>query len=246
MAIGKCVGCKCVKNGVFCVDCYPSRQGRCENQCSTDVPAVSSAVPSPPSASGRSNIHTSVSVAASAISDQEVNPLPSESILNSDQQSRNAHVHLHHLVNNMCHNGGIVAATPVPELPPFLPVSPPDFTWGSLSGQECLTSINNCYQIIVHWNRNLFKVPTGNAGKAFVQELVRLFKSYTNNSALESVALKATFVFPSLMLRKSHRRSKTPEHISHLLRRLDLWKNGLFDQLLKEGCEIQRQLPKGI
>lgn len=47
------------------------------------------------------------------------------------------------------------------------------------------------------------------------------------------------------MLQKSNRRSKTKDHISHLERRLELWKEGSFDDLLKEGCAIQKCLTRG-
>ena len=120
--------------------------------------------------------------------------------------------------------------------------SPPDFRWGVLTGQECVDSIDNCYKTIVHWVRNLFKVSYGKAGKAFVLEQSRLIRSFSDNSSLESIALKASFVFPPLMLQKPSRWSKAKDHISRLERRLELWKNGSFSDLLKEGSAIHKCL----
>ena len=93
--------------------------------------------------------------------------------------------------------------------------------------------------MIVHWAQNLFKVPSGNIGNV---EMARLFHSYVNSSSLESIALKAVLLFLPLLLQKSHRHLKTSDHISHLQRRLELWKNGSFDVLLKEGIAIKKQL----
>ena len=32
MSVGKCMKCSCVKAGIWCTDCYPSRLGRCAYQ----------------------------------------------------------------------------------------------------------------------------------------------------------------------------------------------------------------------
>ena len=96
----------------------------------------------------------------------------------------------------------------------------------------------------MHWRRNLFKVPSGKAGKAFVRELTRLFQAYADGSSLESVALKAAMVMPALLLQKPHPRSKAKEHTLHLERHLRLWAEGDLGGLLKEGRTIQHQFTR--
>ncbi len=62
--------------------------------------------------------------------------------------------------------------------------------------------------------------------------------------ALECVALKAITVASILLLQKPHRKSKPREHTSCLERRLQLWSEGKFDDLLNEGKALQGRLPK--
>ena len=74
--------------------------------------------------------------------------------------------------------------------------------WGEINGEDFTQIVNSSYDEVVHWRRNLFKVPSGKSGKAFVRELARLFASYGEESALEPIALKAAFTLPVLMLQK--------------------------------------------
>ena len=74
-------------------------------------------------------------------------------------------------------------------------LQPPNFTWGSCSGEVFCTKINLAYEEVVHWRRNLFQVPSGSTGKAFVSELARLFQAYADSSSLECIAMKALDFF---------------------------------------------------
>ena len=67
-----------------------------------------------------------------------------------------------------------------------------------------------------------------------------LFQAYAESSALEGIAMKAAMILPSLLIQKSHSRSKTKEHVKHLEH---LW-NGSFDSLLDEGRTIQSCLKR--
>ena len=49
---------------------------------------------------------------------------------------------------------------------------------------------------------------------------------------------------PALLLQKPHSRSKTKEHVKHLERRLQLWKDGNLNSLLDEGSAIQSQFDR--
>ena len=96
----------------------------------------------------------------------------------------------------------------------------------------------------MHWKRNLFKVPQGNAEKLFAQELSRLFSAFATASTMEALALKAATLLPLLVLQKPHRASKTRDHVVCLQRRLALWAAGNIEALVKEGKVIQKHLPK--
>lgn len=125
------------------------------------------------------------------------------------------------------------------DLPRAVPLVEPSFVWGSLDGYSCVSLINECYASAVHWKPNLFYIPFGKIGEAFVKELTRLFGAYADASALESVAFKAAFLMPLLVLQKTSRKLKTKEMNCHIERRLNLWKDGLFQDLVSECITIQ-------
>jgi hypothetical protein len=129
----------------------------------------------------------------------------------------------------------------ISELPLFEPAQNPNFRWGDKDGETFAHSIDLCYKEIVHWRRNLFKVPSGKAGKSFVSELARMFRAFAEGSALECVAMQAAMVMPALLLQKTHPTSKAKDHSKHLERRLHLWHKGDLQELIKEGRTIQLQ-----
>ena len=116
------------------------------------------------------------------------------------------------------------------------------YFWGDVPSYEVEASINSMYEQIVHWRKNLFMVPSGAAGKSYIKEVTRLINSWNENSPLKSIALKAVHIMPSLLLQKPSKNSKTKDHISALNRRLELWGEGKFDELLWEALTIQRGL----
>ena len=60
-----------------------------------------------------------------------------------------------------------------------LPCSPwPDFQWGSSDGKVFCASVTSAYDEAIHWKRNIFLLPSGNAGKSFIQEMTRLFECF--------------------------------------------------------------------
>ena len=95
---------------------------------------------------------------------------------------------------------------------------------------------------MVHWRRNLFQVPSGSTGKAFVSELAPLFQAYADSSSLECIAMKATTIMQ--ILQKPSRTSKSKDHVAQLQRRMELWLDGDVQALLDEGKCIQKQLGK--
>ena len=124
--------------------------------------------------------------------------------------------------------------------PPLL--SQPRFTWGDLRGEDFTQVIEAAYAETVTWRRNLFNIPSGKNGKAFVSELARLFRSFAEATALELVALKAAMVMPHLLLQKPSQKSKAKDHCVILGRRLRMWHQGDIDGLTREGRVLQRSL----
>lgn len=117
-----------------------------------------------------------------------------------------------------------------------------NFNWGTLSGQDFCKIINECYEEIVHWKRNLFLIPSGGAGKSFVTELARLFQAYADGSAMEDIALKACMVMQVMLLQRPHKNSRSRDHVSALSRRLNMWLNGEIATLLQEGRCLQARI----
>ena len=111
----------------------------------------------------------------------------------------------------------------------------PNFIWGDMDEDTFSRTIKTACKEVVHWRRNLLKVPSGKTGKAFVRELARLFQAYAEGSAMESVALTCVMTMPALLLQKPFQSSKVREHVSCLKRRLKAWSDGKIDLLLHEG-----------
>ena len=80
-------------------------------------------------------------------------------------------------------------------------------------------TINGVYDEIVHFRRNIFNVLSGRTLKAFIEELTFWIKQFNSNSDLNSVALKAFMVLPTLILQKPSATSKSKEHCAAIERR---------------------------
>lgn len=131
-------------------------------------------------------------------------------------------------------------------LPEFTPLAEPKFTWGCKDGKTLCESIDAAYNEAVHWRRNIFKVPSGKAGREFILELARLFRSYGLASSLECVAIKAAMLMPLLLLQKPSLTSKAKDHAQHLERRLKAWLEGDIAGLVHEGRVLQNHLATSL
>ena len=236
---GKCRSCVCVRNGAHCVNCLPSKRGFCENMIQSDeAPTSSSFVPNtnrptPPSDRPSlvpNNTRSTLSPISNAMGIPSV-PTPSRlrEVTGSTFTSNSSPPR--HL------------ATPVPPLPTYTMMSAPNFTWGRLNAQTFIGQIQDAYDKVIHWRRNVFLVPSGSAGCCFVDELANLFREYGEASALESIVLKTSTVYCVLLLQKHSRTSKAHDHSQCLERRLQACRNGDIHDLLQEGSFIQSRLP---
>ena len=120
------------------------------------------------------------------------------------------------------------------------------FTWesGEVSAEQFIKSVKAAYSEVVHWRRNVFSVPSGKAGKAFVSEMAWLFQSYAEGSPLESIAITAAMILPPLLLQKPTPKSKARDHVRCLECRLQCWRDGDIESLLSEGKTIQGDFPE--
>ena len=117
-----------------------------------------------------------------------------------------------------------------PSLPQF-DVRPSEIKakmWGNISLQRFCEEINNICNEVVHFRRNIFNLPSGRVGEHFIEELTFWLKQFNSNSDLNSVALKAFMVLPSVILQKPSATSKSKEHSVAIERRLALWRQGDF------------------
>ena len=113
--------------------------------------------------------------------------------------------------------------------------------WNGLPGNEFCKLINDTYNEIVTWRKNLFKLPSGNNAKHFIRELTFWLEQFNNNTAINNISLKVYMVLPSLLLQKPSATSKAKDHTFRLGERLDLWKQGKLDEILIECRIIQRR-----
>ena len=215
---GRCQNCCCVKKKRPCTNCLPDRLGKCIN---SNPKPRSSNIPDVPAVSRVEADHTNVCHShhgdtSSTTGSPHPGPSPA-----TDRD-------------------GLTQSTGIPELPAFTPMALPRFTWGELDSETFTQRLNHAYSTVVHWRRNIFSIPSGNAGAGFVTELSRLFRAYAVGSALESVALKAAMTMCALLLQKPSRSSKAKDHVACLERCMATCKAGDLNELLEEGLTIQR------
>ena len=130
--------------------------------------------------------------------------------------------------------------TSVYDRPPFSKRSECVFLWEDIDGETFSHTIQCYYDELVHWKKNLFKIPSGRSGKEFIVEMTRLLNAYANSSTLESIVFKAIMSMPALILQKPYPKSRDKENTAHLLCRLKLWYKGDVNALLTEGRLIQK------
>ena len=118
-----------------------------------------------------------------------------------------------------------------PNLPDYevFPTEIKNKTWGNISHESFCHTFNSVYDEIVHFRRNIFNLPSGRAGKDFIEELTFCIKRFNSNSDLNSVAFKAFMVLQTVILQKPSAASKSKEHSAAIERRLNLWRQGDLD-----------------
>ena len=114
--------------------------------------------------------------------------------------------------------------------------------WGNLTGAALLRKIDEAYDNVKQWKRNIFKLPSGAAGKAFIRELTNLLNHFNTSSQMEPIALKMVMIFGPLMLQKPFKTSKARDHTQHIIKNMEMWESGDLAGLIRKGTAIQKRL----
>ena len=72
--------------------------------------------------------------------------------------------------------------------------------------------LRKAYYQIVHWKSNFFMVPSGQQSKRFTNEQTRLFQAFNQQSAIESISIKAAMCTPPLLIQKPGFKFKAKDH----------------------------------
>ena len=99
--------------------------------------------------------------------------------------------------------------------------------------------IEQFYEEQAFFKRNLFKIPSGKAGKDFINEMTFWLRQFNIKSKLNKIALKVMMVLPTLLLQKPSQKSKAKQHTLSLERRITLWREGKISELEREVRHIQ-------
>ena len=169
---GSCSGCKCVQLGRKCGNCLPGRLGNCQNRQPTSVKSAADPSDGDLASTNPSTLPTSPTRRRFGTETQE--SVSSASCAGEGEIDSEGLEH-----GNM--------GEPVP-------IQPPNYEWGDLSGRDFCDKVNKAYDEAVLWRRNLFLVPFGKVGKSFIQEMANLFQAFSENSSLECIALKVCFL----------------------------------------------------
>ena len=82
-----------------------------------------------------------------------------------------------------------------------------------VTGEAFAKTINKVYNEVIQWRKNLFKVPSGKAGRSFISELSMWLDHFNRSTEFGGIALKIFMSLPCLLLQKPSRQSKAKLHV---------------------------------
>ena len=85
----------------------------------------------------------------------------------------------------------------------------------------------------------MFLLPTGAAGKSFINKMMRMINAWVYDTPIKDIALKALHAMAALLLQKPSKNSKSKDHLKLLERRFEIWKEGNINKLYKEGKQFK-------
>ena len=75
--------------------------------------------------------------------------------------------------------------------------------WHDYPGEQFADLFNSTYDDIIHWRKNLFKLPNGRASGLFSNELSFWLDHYNRVTAFKCVTLKVFMTLPYFLLQKT-------------------------------------------
>ena len=114
----------------------------------------------------------------------------------------------------------------------------PNFLWNDIDGESFSSLVKSCYDEVVQWRRNVFKVPCEKICASFEREQAKLFQAYSDSSAVEFIALYAAMIMPTLLLQRCPGNLRAKELSRLLDHHLTIWLSGGLGSLLHEGRAI--------
>ena len=115
--------------------------------------------------------------------------------------------------------------------------------WGQHSNEDVVAVVNSIYEELAHWRKNLFKVPSGAAGKRFIQMKTTLINHWCEGETpIARVALKIVMIMPGILLQKPCKKTSAKQNSEYLNKRMDEWERGDFDNIMKEARGIQEKM----
>ena len=69
-------------------------------------------------------------------------------------------------------------------------ISQQPLIWGNHTFEDLTQIVSTVYEEMTKWRKNIFKVPSGVAGKRFIGEVTRMITEWNNQTPLGNVALK--------------------------------------------------------
>ena len=96
------------------------------------------------------------------------------------------------------------------------------YKWGNYQDYLFERNLSLAYEKIVYWKKNLFLLPSGDAGKSFIDEMSLLMNEWIRESPLKEIPFKAIMVMPGLLLQKPSRKSKSKDHMTSLENQMKL------------------------
>ena len=85
-------------------------------------------------------------------------------------------------------------------------------------------------------------LPSGAAGKKYMEEVTCLMKLWIQNALLKSILLKVVYVMSALLFQNPTKSSKVKDHYQALERDIKLWDEGNIEGLSYKCLAIQQRL----
>ena len=160
--------------------------------------------------------------------------------LRQDLISHSVESHSDASISSEEHKG---TSTILPNLPSFKPINHSSgFKVYSTEGKLFCDFLDSAYDEAVKWRKNVFKIPSGKAGKEFIKLQSQWLSKFNNEDSFMGISLKVVMTLPMILLQKPSASSKAKDHSQALSRRIKWLKDGELQRLLSECRSIQRQL----